>query len=119
MVLHTLDGYVLAVLDALRLEHLAKGALALLGDQAILCGGDDTTGERQTGKSGKPFVQYCVYYDPQLTYLLYSKRNSKKKGFPDVCVFGRTTTCTVQYRSTSIIPLEGGGGVFLRISSGW
>ena len=59
MILHALDGDVLPVLYALRLEHLAKGALALLGDQAILCGVDTTGGwEGQESKRGKPFRQY-------------------------------------------------------------
>jgi hypothetical protein len=37
MILHALDGNILAILDALRFEHLTEGALALFGDQAILC----------------------------------------------------------------------------------
>lgn len=37
VVLHALDGDILAVLDALRLEHLREGALALLGHQPVLC----------------------------------------------------------------------------------
>ena len=35
VVLHALDGDVLAILDALRLEHLREGALALFADQAV------------------------------------------------------------------------------------
>ena len=35
VVLHALDRDVLAILDALRLEHLGEGALALLADQAV------------------------------------------------------------------------------------
>jgi hypothetical protein len=38
VVFHALDGHVLAILNALRLEHLAEGPLALLGDQAVLWG---------------------------------------------------------------------------------
>jgi hypothetical protein len=37
MILHALDGNILAVLDALRFEHLTEGALALFGNQAVLC----------------------------------------------------------------------------------
>lgn len=37
VVLHALNCHILAVLDALRLQDLAEGALALLGHQAILC----------------------------------------------------------------------------------
>ena len=36
MILHTLDGDVLARLDALGLEHLGEGALALLANQPVL-----------------------------------------------------------------------------------
>ena len=36
VVLHALDGDVLACLDALRLEHLGEGALALLTDETVL-----------------------------------------------------------------------------------
>lgn len=35
-ILHTFDGVVLAVLDVLRLEHLAEGALSFLGYQPVL-----------------------------------------------------------------------------------
>lgn len=37
LVLHALDRDILAGLDTLRLEHLAEGALALLGHEAVLC----------------------------------------------------------------------------------
>jgi hypothetical protein len=37
VVLHALDGDILAVLDALGLEHLREGALTLLGHQPVLC----------------------------------------------------------------------------------
>jgi hypothetical protein len=36
MVLHALDGNVLAILDALCLQHLAECALALLGNEPVL-----------------------------------------------------------------------------------
>lgn len=35
MVLHALDGHILAILDALRLEHLGEGALTLFADEAV------------------------------------------------------------------------------------
>ena len=37
VLLHALDGHILAVAHALRLEHLREGTLALLGHQAVLC----------------------------------------------------------------------------------
>jgi hypothetical protein len=37
MILHAFDGNILAILDALRFEHLTEGALALFGNQAVLC----------------------------------------------------------------------------------
>ena len=36
LALHALDGRHLPILDALRLEHLREGALAFLGDEAVL-----------------------------------------------------------------------------------
>ena len=36
MVLHALDGHILASLDALRLQHLGEGTLTLLAYQSIL-----------------------------------------------------------------------------------
>ena len=54
MVLHALDGVVLAILDALGFEDLGEGALALLGDEPILCareaGGHGQPGERESGQ---------------------------------------------------------------------
>lgn len=37
MVLHALDGNILAILDALCLQHLAESALTLLGHKPVLC----------------------------------------------------------------------------------
>ena len=35
VVLHTLDGDIFAIFDALSLEHLRKGAFALFADQPV------------------------------------------------------------------------------------
>jgi hypothetical protein len=45
VVLHALDRHVLAILDALGLEHLTEGALAFLGDQPVLCAAGHTSVE--------------------------------------------------------------------------
>ena len=37
VVLHALDGHKLARLDGLGLQHFGEGALALLGNQSVLC----------------------------------------------------------------------------------
>ena len=60
VVLHALDGDVLAILDALRLQNLGKRPLALLRHEAVLCrdgaeerGGQNTTRQEIRGRKEK------------------------------------------------------------------
>ena len=62
VVLHALDGDVLAILDALRLQNLGKRPLSLLRHEAVLCrGGADDRGRSEDDESGMRAVAGIFY----------------------------------------------------------